>query len=175
MENINGNYYVPNVNIKNNKDISAKTKQSAVREAPAITAKASAQNVAAYYQSIKVHSPEEMLDIKMKEAATLPNGGYVFRNDIDGGKAIVKNNKDGSYEVSLIRDLAAAPEAKFTLSTKEFFMNPDLCSGFVVPKDDGTYDVTLLNPLNAEERKLFGTNNMNKAELIKFMQERHFN
>ena len=176
MENVNGNYSVRNVNINRQKAIPAKVKQVTVQEAPAPSAKASAKNVAAYSQSIKVPSIDKVFDAKMKNAATLPNGGYVFRNEVIGGKAIVKNNPDGSYKVSLIRDLCSTPEEELTLSREEFFMNPDLCSGFVIPKNDGTYDVTLLNPTNAEEKKLFGiTNNMNKAELMKFMKERHFN
>jgi len=175
MENIKGNYSVPNINIKQQRNIQAKTKPVIVKEAPTPKARASAQNVAAYYQNIKVASPDKLLDIQMKKAATLPNGGYVFRNEVIGGKAIVKNTKDGAYEVSLIRDKASSPEEVMTLSREEFFMNPDLCSGFVIPKKDGTYDVTLLNPMNPAEMKLFGTHNMKKAELINLMKERHFN
>ena len=176
MEGIQGNYHVPNTSIKKTENTPVKpTNQAAVQKSSEPKAKASAANVAAYYQNIKVPSPDELLDIQMKKGATLPNGGYVFRNELDGGKAIVKNNTDGSYQVILIRDLAAKPEAVVNLSKEEFFMNPDLCSGFVVPKSDGTYDVTLLNPSNKEEMKLFGTNNMKKSELIKLMEERYFN
>lgn len=176
MENVTGNYSIPNINIKKQGTIPVKTtQQPTVQEAPQPTAKASASNVAAYYQTIKVPTQDTLLDTQMKKAATLPNGGYVFRNEIIGGKAIVKNTEDGAYKVSLIRDMTTTPEEVVTLSREEFFMNPDLCSGFVVPKDDGTYDVTFLNPTSPEEMKLFGTHNMNKAKLTKFMKERYFN
>ncbi len=175
MDNVHGNYYVPKIGVKQQQAIPPRTKPSPKYNAPAPQAKASANNVAAYFQPIKVPTEDSNFDIQMKKAATLPNGGYVFRNELDGGKAVVKNNKDGTYQVSMIRDSASSPEQVFTLSQEEFIMNPDLCSGFVVPKSDGTYDVTLLNPTTPEERKLLGTNNMKKPQLMKLMKERHFN
>ena len=173
MENVNGSYYIPNISVKKPTKEIVKDKHSEIREMPKPTAKASAQNVAAYYQNINVSPVEKSIDKEIQKAATLPNGGSVFRNELDGGKAVVKNaEKDGLYEVSLIRDGVSTPEEVFILTEEEFFMNPDLCSGFVVPKDDGTYDVTSLDPDNKES---FGTNNMNKTELIKFMDGKYFN
>jgi hypothetical protein len=171
MEKIIGSCQIPNISVNKQQNITAKKNAPEIQKLPEPTAKASAQNVAAYYQNIKVHPVDTPLEVQMKEAATLPNGGYVFRNELDGGKAVVKN-VNGSYEVSLIRDGAAKPEEVFTLTEEEFFLNPDLCSGFVIPKADGTYDVTSLDPSDKEN---FGTKNMKKSELAGFMKEKYFN